>query len=108
MMNEKTIIEMQKEVDEWANQFEKPYFSPLSRMAALTEEIGELARVINRMYGDKPKKDTENIKNLEEEIGDILFSLVCTANAENINLSQAWERKLEKVYGRDNNRFTKK
>lgn len=107
-MSDKTIIEMQKEVDEWANQFEKPYFSPLSRMAALTEEIGELARVFNRMYGDKPKKDTENIRNLEEEIGDILFSLVYTANAENINLSDAWERKLEKVYDRDSNRFAEK
>lgn len=107
-MYNKPIIEMQKEVDEWASQFEKPYFSPLSRMAALTEEIGELARVMNRIYGDKPKKDTENIRNLEEEIGDVLFSLVCTANAENIDLSQAWERKLEKVYGRDNSRFVKK
>lgn len=77
-------------------------------MAALTEEIGELARVLNRMYGDKPKKDTENIKNLEEEVGDILFSLVCTATAESIDLSQVWERKLEKVYNRDNNRFIKK
>ncbi len=70
---------MQKEVDEWASQFKKPYFSPLSRMAALTEEIG-----------------------------DVLFSLVCTADAENIDLSQVWERKLEKVYDRDNSRFVKK
>lgn len=77
-------------------------------MTALTEEIGELARVMNRMYGDKPKKDIENIRNLEEELGDVLFSLVCTANAENVNLLRAWERKIEKVYGRDNNRFIKK
>lgn len=104
----KTIIEMQKEVDEWANQFEKPYFSPLSRMAALTEEIGELARVLNRMYGDKPNKNLENIRDLDEEIGDILFSLICTANAENIDLSQSWKRKLEKIYCRDNDRFIKK
>lgn len=102
------IITMQKEVDEWANQFEKPYFSPLSRMAALTEEVGELARIINRMYGDKPKKDTENIVNLEEELGDILFSLICMANAENIDLEQAWVRKLEKINIKDNNRFNKK
>lgn len=102
------IISMQKEVDNWANQFDKPYFSPLSRMAALTEEVGELARIVNRMYGDKPKKDTENIVNLEEELGDILFSLICMANAENIDLEQAWVRKLEKINIRDNSRFAKK
>ena len=98
----------QKEIDDWANQFTKPYFSPLSRMAALTEEVGELARVMNRLYGDKPKKDIETIKNLEEEMGDLLFSLICNANAEGINLNDALDKKMDKVNSRDKNRFERK
>lgn len=107
-MEEVTLNQLQEEIDIWANQFEKPYFSPLSRMAALTEEVGELARVMNRIYGDKPKKKDEEIKNLEEEMGDLLFSLVCNANAEGINLQKIMDAKMKKVYSRDNNRFTKK
>lgn len=95
----------QKEIDSWANQFEKPYFSPLSRMAALTEEIGELARVMNRLYGDKPSKNSEELKNLEEEMGDVLFSLMCNANAEGINLNEALLKKMDKVNNRDKTRF---
>lgn len=103
-----TLEELQTIIDEWANQFEKPYFSPLSRMAALTEETGELARVMNRIYGDKPKKTNEEIKNLEEEIGDLLFSLICNANAEGIDLTKCINKKMDKVYNRDTNRFIKK
>ena len=103
-----TINEMQSVVEEWANQFTKPYFSPLSRMAALTEEVGELARVMNRIYGDKPNKSEENLKDLEEEIGDILFSLICNANAEGVDLEKSFKRKIDKVSYRDNNRFDKK
>ncbi len=105
MNNSKTLKQVQNEIDNWANQFTKPYFEPLSRMAAMTEEVGEVARVINRMYGDKKSKDGENIKDLEEELGDLLFTLVCMANAENIDLTNAYERKMEKVLKRDNNRF---
>lgn len=104
----KNLKKIQELVDNWAQQFEKPYFSPLSRMTALTEEVGELARVMNRIYGDKPKKDTESIKNLEEEIGDILFSLICTANAEGIDLDACFKRKMDKVTMRDTKRFQKK
>ncbi len=107
-MEEKTLKEWQTVVDEWAGQFEKPYFSPLSRMAALTEETGELARVMNRLYGDKPKKSDEEIKNLEEETGDLLFSLICNANAEGIDLNACLEKKIAKVNGRDLNRFKRK
>lgn len=104
----KTLKNIQKEVDVWANQFKVPYFSPLSRMAAMTEELGEIARVMNRMYGDKKAKDTENLKDLEEEILDLFFSLICTMNAEGIDLTEAFEKKMIKVTGRDNNRFEKK
>lgn len=107
-MENLTLEKLQELIDEWANQFEKPYFSPLSRMAALTEETGELARVMNRMYGDKPEKTNEEIKNLEEEIGDLLFSLICNANAEGISLTDCIKKKMDKVYKRDTNRFIKK
>lgn len=107
-MEEKTLNEIQKEIDDWAKQFKKPYFEPLSRMASLTEEVGEVARVINDMYGDKKRKNNENIKCLEEELGDLLFSLVCMANAEDIDLTSSYEKKMAKVKKRDTNRFEKK
>ena len=107
-MKEKTLKQTQQEIDDWANQFAEPYFPPLSRMAAMTEEVGEVARVINRMYGSKKEKADENIKNLEEELGDLYFTLVCMANAENIDLTEAYERKMDKVIKRDSSRFAKK
>ena len=107
-MESKTLNQVQEEVDSWANQFEKPYFEPLSRMAAMTEEVGEVARVLNRMYGDKKSKEGENLKDLEEELGDLLFTLVCMANAEGIDLTAAYERKMDKVLKRDTSRFERK
>ena len=105
---ERTLSQIQKEVDDWAQQFEKPYFEPLSMMATMTEEVGEVARVINHMYGDKQKKDTENLKNLQEELGDVLFTIICIANDQKISLDKAFQQKIEKLYGRDNNRFERK
>ncbi len=107
-MEERTLSEVQSAVHSWVSQFKKPYFSPLSMMAAITEEVGELARVLNRMYGDKPSKDNEDIRNLEEELGDLLFTLVCLANAENIDLNEAFKQKMDKVTKRDNDRFERK
>lgn len=104
----RTIESWQREVDDWANQFEKPYFSPLSLLAALVEEVGETAKVMNTLYGDKKKKDGDNIKDLEDEIGDILFSLTCIANSHNMDFNKIMDRKMDKVYGRDNNRFKRK
>lgn len=103
-----TIKEAQKEVDIWANQFTKPYFEPLSMMAAMSEEVGEVARVLNRMYGDKKSKKDEDLKDLNEELGDVLFTLICMANRENIDLEEAFKNKMDKVYNRDNNRFERK
>ncbi|HOZ88979.1 MAG TPA: nucleotide pyrophosphohydrolase [Bacilli bacterium] len=102
-----TLNQVQAEVDAWASQFTTPYFAPLSRMAAMTEEVGEVARVINNMYGDKKKKDEENEKNLVEELGDLLFTLICMANAEGINLNEAFAQKMNKVTNRDSNRWEK-
>lgn len=105
---EKTISEIQKEVDDWAQQFEKPYFSPLSMIATMTEELGEVSRVVNNLYGDKKKKDGEMLKDLEEELGDLLFTIICMANDQKISLNAAHNRKIGKLYNRDNNRFKKK
>ena len=104
---EKSMDQMQKDVDVWAHQFEKPYFSQLSMIATMVEELGEVARVVNIMYGDKNKKDSESLKSLEEELGDLMFTIICLANAEGISLSEAHEMKINKLYGRDNNRFQK-
>lgn len=105
---EKSITEIQKDVDEWAGKFEKPYFSPLSMVATMTEEVGELARVMNILYGDKNAKNGENIKDLQEELGDVLFTIICIANREGISLHNAFQQKWEKLNTRDKNRFKKK
>ena len=107
-MKEFTLDSLQKEVDVWASQFERPYFSPLSMMAAMTEEVGEVARVVNAKHGDKKKKEGEYIKDLEEELGDLLFSICCMANDQGVSLTSAMNKKFDKVYNRDNNRFTRK
>lgn len=105
---EKTLEEIQKETDTWASQFEKPYFSPLSMVATMTEECGEVARVMNHLYGDKKIKNSEELKDLGDELADLLFSIVCIANDSKISLEEAWVRKVEKLYGRDNERFKRK
>ena len=102
------LKELQKAVDDWANQFEKPYFSPLSLMACITEEVGEVARVMNNLYGDKKKKVDEEEKHLVEEVGDLIFTIVCLANANGISLEDAIKQKFEKVNTRDINRWKHK
>lgn len=105
---EKNLTQIQKEVDNWAQQFEKPYFSPLSMVATMVEEVGEVARVINILYGDKPAKEQENQKHLQEELGDVLFTIICMANAFGISLHDTFLQKQDKLYKRDSNRFKKK
>lgn len=104
----KQLNEIQKEVDIWAQQFEKPYFSSLSMVATMCEETGEVARVVNCLYGDKNSKNGETLKSLEEELGDLLFTIVCMANAHDISLDKAFVSKMQKIYKRDNNRFARK
>lgn len=77
-------------------------------LATMTEKLGEVARLVNIMYSDKNKKDTETLKSLEEELGDLVFTIICLANDQEISLSTAHEKKLEKLYRRDNDRFEKK
>lgn len=97
--------QMQKEVDAYISQFKLGYFSPLVMMARFTEEIGELAREINHVYGPKQKKSTENEKAIEEELGDVLFVLISMANSMDIDLEQAFNQVMHKFQTRDHNRF---
>ncbi|KKB37654.1 nucleotide pyrophosphohydrolase [Bacillus thermotolerans] len=105
---DKTLKEMQKEVDDYIGQFKEGYFSPLAMMARLTEEMGELAREINHYHGEKPKKATEEEKTIEEELGDVQFVLTCLANSLNIDLASAHERVMKKFNTRDKDRWTRK
>ncbi|AGT32500.1 hypothetical protein M493_11250 [Geobacillus genomosp. 3] len=107
-MQGKTMKQMQQEVDEYIGQFQEGYFSPLAMLARLTEELGELAREINHHYGEKPKKATEQEKTVEEELGDLLFVLICFANSLGIDLQTAHDRVMDKFRTRDRDRWTRK
>ena len=98
----------QQRVDDWISQFEEGYFHPLTNMARLAEEVGELAREVNHQFGQKTKKREEPDGDLAMEMADILFVLICMANREGIDLQQAFERMLEKVETRDETRWTKR
>lgn len=103
-----SLKKYQQDIDDELQQYEKPYWHPLSQFARITEEVGEVARILNAKYGDKPKKSTEGDFDLEEELGDILYSVVCLANTEGVNLDTALQRSKEKLSTRDKDRFHKK
>jgi NTP pyrophosphatase (non-canonical NTP hydrolase) len=102
------INHAQKMVDEWINQFEEGYWPPLSMLASLTEEVGELAREINHREKIKTKKDTEPRGDLGLELADVLFSLICIANFYEIDLESQLRIVLDKYSYRDKDRWTKK
>ncbi|MBP2241357.1 NTP pyrophosphatase (non-canonical NTP hydrolase) [Cytobacillus eiseniae] len=106
-MSRKTMKELQAEVDTYIGQFKEGYFSPLAMLARLTEELGELAREVNHQYGEKPKKSTETEKAIEEEMGDMLFVLICLANSLNIDLEEAHDMVMNKFNTRDKDRWTR-
>ena len=108
MTKAKTVKRLQEEVDEYISQFELGYFTPLAMLARMTEELGELAREINHYYGEKPKKSTEQPKEIEEEIGDMLFVLICMANSLHIDLEKSHDIVMNKFQTRDQNRWVKK
>lgn len=95
-----TIKEAQQQVDQWIKTYGVRYFSELTNMACLTEEVGELARVIARKYGDQSFKAGENA-NLEEEMADVLWVLICLANQTGVDLTEAFRQSMEKKTNRD-------
>lgn len=102
------LSEAQKRVDGWVSKFEEGYFHPLTNVARLAEEVGELAREINHRYGQKTKKPEEQEGDMAMELADILFVVICLANREGIDLDDAFERMMAKVEARDDDRWTKK
>jgi NTP pyrophosphatase (non-canonical NTP hydrolase) len=103
-----TLTEAQRRVDAWIAQFEEGYFDPLTNLARLAEEVGELAREVNHRFGRKTKKPDEPSGDLAMEMADILFVLICMANREGIDLDEAFQRMMQKVESRDENRWTRK
>lgn len=107
MERDKTVKELQEEVHTYISQFKEGYFSPLAMMARLTEELGELAREVNHYHGEKPKKTSEDEKTIEEELGDLLFVMICFANSLDIDLVEAHNRVMTKFNTRDKDRWTR-
>ena len=103
-----TLRESQNRVDAWITRFEEGYFDPLTNLARLAEEVGELAREVNHRFGQKTKKLDEPEGDLAMEMADILFVLICMANREGIDLQQAFDRMMAKVEERDRDRWTRK
>ena len=101
------MAEMQQEVDQYISQFKEGYFSPLSMMARMSEEVGELAREVNHQFGEKPKKADEADNSIEMELGDILFITICFANSLGIDLAEAHAKVMHKFATRDADRWTK-
>jgi NTP pyrophosphatase (non-canonical NTP hydrolase) len=102
-----TIKEAQHLVDEWINTTGVRYFSELTNMAILTEEVGEVARIISRKYGEQSFKDTDRQQDLGDELADVLWVLICLANQTGIDLTTALERNLDKKNSRDAERHRK-
>mgnify|MGYP000309561808 CR=1 FL=1 len=98
------LQEAQNKVDEWINKYGVRYFSELTNMAILTEEVGEVARVIVRNYGEQSSKDSDKSKELADELADVLFVIICLANQTGINLTDALVKNLDKKTKRDRDR----
>ncbi len=99
-----TIQEAQKQVDKWIKEYGVRYFSELTNMAILTEEVGELARIMARKYGDQSFKQSEKELNLADEMADVLWVLICLANQTGVDLTKALENNIHKKTQRDKHR----
>ena len=99
-----TIDEAQKTVDTWINTTGVRYFNELTNMAMLTEEVGEVARIIARQYGEQSFKESDKQKELSDELADVLFVVICLANQTGVNLTEALQKNLDKKTKRDSDR----
>ncbi len=98
------LTELQKEVDQWIKTYGVRYFDPLTNMAILTEEVGEVARIMARRYGEQSEKETDKTKDLGEELADVLFVVTAIANQTGVDLQKAWEKRTLEKTQRDFNR----
>ena len=99
-----TIDRAQEKIDQWIKEVGVRYFSELTNMAILTEEVGEVARIMARKYGDQSFKNKEDENLLDDELADVLFVLICIANQTGVNLTEALAKNLEKKTSRDSER----
>ena len=99
-----TIAQAQTQVDEWIQKYGVRYFSELTNLAILTEEVGELARIIVRKYGEQSSKKSDENGNLTDEMADVLWVLICLANQTGVNLTEAFEKNMQKKTERDRER----
>ena len=104
MQDNAPITKLQQIVDQWINDYGVRYFNELTNMAQLTEEVGEVARIIARRYGEQSEKETDKQKDLGEELADVLFVVLCLANQTGTDLQAAFDRRMEKKTQRDQNR----
>ena len=102
-----TIEKAQELVDTWIKRYGVRYFSELTNMTILTEEVGELARIMSRIYGDQSFKESEKEADLGDELADILWVLVCIANQTGVDLTEAFKKNIEKKTLRDQDRHIK-
>lgn len=98
------IKNAQKEVDNWIKKHGVRYFNELTNMAQLTEEVGEVARIIARRYGEQSEKESDKDKDLGEELADVMFVVLCLANQTGIDLQEAFDKKMDKKAKRDHDR----
>lgn len=98
------IKNAQQEVDNWIKEHGVRYFNELTNMAQLTEEVGEVARIVARRYGEQSEKESDKHKDLGEELADVVFVVLCLANQTGVNLQQAFDRKMELKSKRDHDR----
>jgi NTP pyrophosphatase (non-canonical NTP hydrolase) len=103
-----SLRDTQETVDRWIGQYKEGYFPPLTNLARLTEEVGELARELNHRFGEKTKKPEEPDGSVAMELADILFVVVCLANSQHIDLDDAFASMMRKVTSRDAARWTRK
>lgn len=99
-----TLHQAQQQVDQWIKQHGVRYFNELTNMAMLTEEVGEVARIIARRYGEQSEKETDKAKDLGDEMADVLWVLICLANQTGVDLTKAFEKNMEKKTSRDKDR----
>ena len=99
-----TLENAQQQVDEWIKTHGVRYFNELTNMAMLTEEVGEVARIIARRYGEQSEKESDKNKDLGDEMADVLFVLICLANQTGVNLTEALKKNLDKKTNRDKDR----
>ena len=105
MTDNKSLRELQQEVDDWVQSWGGGYWSPMSNLARMIEEVGEVARLVNDQFGEKPKKPDEAEQDLGMELTDVMYAIICLANSQGIDLQDSFDRMMEKYRTRDKFRY---